>query len=138
MSLFRVYVDGALFYHPQMSKLAITDARIEADAENIDSMTLSAPFNHPYLSSIRPLSSTIVCKKGDAVVFEGRALDNGTDFYNTHREVKKLKQKEGDENERDPRGEESQLFRHFQRASKGPGAVAEGEGAAVPDTEPAG
>ena len=77
MSLFRVYVDGALFYHPQMSKLAITDARIEEDAENIDSMTLSAPFNHPYLSAVRPLASTIVCKKGDAVVFEGRALDNG-------------------------------------------------------------
>ncbi|MBR3017309.1 MAG: hypothetical protein IKH57_09575 [Clostridia bacterium] len=38
MSLFRVYVDGALFYHPQMSKLAITDARIEEDAENIDSI----------------------------------------------------------------------------------------------------
>ena len=34
MSLFRVYVDGTLFYHPQMSKLAITDARIEEDAEN--------------------------------------------------------------------------------------------------------
>ena len=80
MSLFRVYVDGALFYHPQMSKLAITAARIEEDAENIDSMTLSAPFNHPYLSAIRPLASTIVCKKGDAVVFEGRALDNGTDY----------------------------------------------------------
>ncbi len=46
MSLFRVYVDGALFYHPQMSRLAITDVRIEEDAENIDSMTLSAPFNH--------------------------------------------------------------------------------------------
>ena len=30
------------------------------------------------------MASTIVCKKGDAVVFEGRALDNGTDFYNTH------------------------------------------------------
>ena len=84
MSLFRVYVDGALFYHPQMSKLAITDARIEEDAENIDSMTLSAPFNHPYLSTVRPLASTIVCKKVDAVVFEGRALDNGTDFYSTH------------------------------------------------------
>ena len=41
MSLFRVYVDGALFYHPQMSKLAITDARIEEDAENIGSMTLA-------------------------------------------------------------------------------------------------
>ena len=84
MSLFRIYVDGSLFYHPQMSKLAITAARIEEDAENIDSMTLSAPFNHPYLSAVRPLASTIVCKKGDTVVFEGRALDNGTDFYNTH------------------------------------------------------
>lgn len=84
MSLFRIYVDGALFYHPQMSKLAITAARIEEDAENIDSMTLSAPYNHPYLSAIRPLASTIVCKKGNAIVFEGRALDNGTDFYNTH------------------------------------------------------
>ena len=84
MSLFRVYVDGALFYHPHMSKLAITDARIEEDAENIDSMTLSAPFNHPYLSSIQPLASTIICKKGNTIVFEGRALDNGTDFYNTH------------------------------------------------------
>ena len=46
MSFFRVYVDGALFYHPQMSKLAITDARIEEDAENIDSMTLSACLHH--------------------------------------------------------------------------------------------
>lgn len=59
-------------------------ARIEENAENIDSMTLSAPYNHPYLSAIRPLASTIVCKKGNAIVFEGRALDNGTDFYNTH------------------------------------------------------
>ena len=84
MSLFRVYVDGALFYHPHMSKLAITQAQIQEDAENIDSMTLSAPFNHPYLSNIQPLSSTIICKKGNTVVFEGRALDNGTDFYNSH------------------------------------------------------
>lgn len=75
MSLFRIYVDGSLFYHPHMSQLAITAARIQEDAENIDSMTLSAPYNHPYLSSIKPLASAIVCKKGDAVVFEGRALD---------------------------------------------------------------
>ena len=84
MKLFRVYVDGALFYHPHLSKLAITQAQVQEDAENIDSLTLSAPHNHPYLSSVRPLASTIVCKKGNAVVFEGRALDNGTDFYNTH------------------------------------------------------
>ncbi len=84
MALFRVYVDGALFYHPRMSKLAITQAQIQEDAENIDCFVLSAPFNHPYLDAIKPIASTIVCKKGNEVVFEGRALDDGSDFYNTH------------------------------------------------------
>lgn len=84
MSLFRVFVDGQLFYHPQLSQLAITKAQVKEDAENIDSLALSAPFNHPYLSLVRPMASTIVCKKDDRIVFEGRALDEGSDLYNTH------------------------------------------------------
>jgi len=84
MSLFRVYVDGQLFYHPHLSQLSITEAKVQEDAENIDSLTLSAPFNHPYLDSLKPMASTIVCKKDSEVVFEGRALDAGSDFYNTH------------------------------------------------------
>lgn len=84
MRLFRIYVDGTLFYHPKLSRLAVTEAKVQEDAENIDSMTLSAPYNHPYLSSIKPMSSVIVCKKGNETVFEGRALDDGSDFYNTH------------------------------------------------------
>lgn len=84
MSLFRVFVDGQLFYHPQLSQLAITKAQVKEDADNIDSLALSAPFNHPYLSLVRPMASTIVCKKDDRIVFEGRALDEGSDLYNTH------------------------------------------------------
>lgn len=84
MSLFRIYVDGNLLYHPNLSKLAITEAKVSEDAENIDSFTLSAPFNHPYIDSIKPMASVIVCKKGETTVFEGRALDDGSDFYNTH------------------------------------------------------
>jgi phage minor structural protein len=84
MSIFRVFVDEQLFYHPKLSSLAITQAQLQEDAENIDSLTLSAPFNHPYISSIKPMASTIVCKKDSKTVFEGRALDDGSDFYNTH------------------------------------------------------
>lgn len=84
MSLFRIFVDGKAFYHPHLSQLAITEAQVKEDAENIDSLTLSAPHNHPYLDFIRPMASTIVCKKGNQVVFEGRAIDDGSDFYNTH------------------------------------------------------
>ena len=84
MSLFRVFVDGQIFYHPNLSKLAITTAQIKEDAESIDSLKLSAPYNHPYLNSVKPMASVVVCKKGDETVFEGRALDNGSDFYNTH------------------------------------------------------
>ena len=84
MSLFRVFVDGAVFYHPSLSQLAITEAMLSEDAESIDSLTLSAPHSHPYISSIVPLQSVIVCKKNNETVFEGRALDDGSDFYNTH------------------------------------------------------
>ena len=34
MSIFRVYVDGQIFYHPHLSKLAITEATVSEDAEN--------------------------------------------------------------------------------------------------------
>lgn len=84
MSLFRIFIDGNVFYHPNLSKLAITTAQIKEEAENIDSLKLSAPYNHPYLETIKPMASVIICKKGDETVFEGRALDNGSDFYNTH------------------------------------------------------
>ena len=36
MGLFRVYVDGALFYHPHMSKLAITQAQIQVKVSVAD------------------------------------------------------------------------------------------------------
>lgn len=84
MSIFRVYVDGQIFFHPHLSKLAITEATVSEDAENIDSFTLSAPYNHPYIDFIRPMASVIQCKRDDEVVFEGRSLDDGSDFYNTH------------------------------------------------------
>ena len=73
MSIFRVFVDDRLFYHPQLSQLAITKAQVQEDVENIDSLTLAAPFNHPYLSTIKPMASTIVCKKGGRTVVAGRA-----------------------------------------------------------------
>ena len=60
MKLFRVYVDGKLFYHPHFSRLAITQAQVKEDAENIDSLILSAPYNHPYLKDMKPMSSEIV------------------------------------------------------------------------------
>lgn len=84
MSDFKVYVDGNIFYHPNLSKLAILGAQIKEDAENIDSFTLSAPFNHPYLNLVKPMSSVITCKYGNETIFEGRALDDGSDFHNSH------------------------------------------------------
>ena len=76
MSIFRVYVDGQIFYHPHLSKLAITEATVSEDAENIDSFTLSAPYNHPYIDFIRPMASVIQCRRDDEVVFEDQSTTN--------------------------------------------------------------
>lgn len=50
MSLFRVFVDGELFYHPGLSKLAITQAQVKEDAENIDSLT---PQHHSIIHTLK-------------------------------------------------------------------------------------
>lgn len=60
MSLFRVFVDGQLFYHPHLSQLSITEAKVQEDAENIDSLTLSASFN-PSLSFCNPANGFDHC-----------------------------------------------------------------------------
>ena len=33
MSVFRIFVDGQLFFHPQLSQLAITEAKLTEDAK---------------------------------------------------------------------------------------------------------
>ena len=42
MSIFRIYVDGQLFYHPQLSQLAITEAKMTEDAETVSYTHLRA------------------------------------------------------------------------------------------------
>lgn len=80
MSIFRVYVDGQIFYHPHLSKLAITEATVSEDAENIDSFTLSAPYNHPYIDFIRPMASVIQCRR-DSLTYnaDSGAAASGSD-----------------------------------------------------------
>ncbi len=84
MSIFRIYVDGLLFYHPSISSLTITQCSLTEDADAIDSVKLSAPKDHPYINSIKPITSLITLKKDKKIVFVGRAIDDGSDFYNTH------------------------------------------------------
>lgn len=80
MSLFRVFVDDQLFYHPHLSQLSITEAKVQEDAENIDSLTLSAPFNPSLSFAVQPMASTIVCKKDALTVFEGGPWMRGRIF----------------------------------------------------------
>ena len=80
MSLFRVYVDGALFYHPQMSKLAITQAQIQEDAENIDSLTLSAPHNHRSDFRARPTDAILPDVREHIHVVDGENKGHGNTF----------------------------------------------------------
>ena len=70
MSLFRVFVDGQLFYHPHLSQLSITEAKVQEDAENIDSLTLSAPFNHPYLCLLYTSSTIFLPVMGFSLLSE--------------------------------------------------------------------
>ena len=82
MSLFRVYVDGALFYHPQMSKLAITDARIEEDAENIDCGTGDGSLSRPPVPALSNEKAAVAHQHlaGGVAGFVGQKADGARDL----------------------------------------------------------
>ena len=83
MSIFKVYADGELLYHPAISELALTKAELTEDAESIDSFIMSLPENHPYINDIKLISTIITCRDGTQTVFEGRVIDISRDFYGT-------------------------------------------------------
>lgn len=83
MSVFKVYADDKLFYHPAITELSLTKAEITEDAESIDSFQMSVPAAHPYLDDIKMLSTYITCVNDGETVFEGRVLDINRDFYGT-------------------------------------------------------
>jgi len=39
MSLFRVFVDGQLFYHPHLSQLSITEAKVQEEKDKLEKYT---------------------------------------------------------------------------------------------------
>ena len=47
MSLFKVYVDGSLFYHPNISKLAITEAQIHFPKQSAKALGKSLNYSLP-------------------------------------------------------------------------------------------
>ena len=84
MSLFRIFVDGALFYHPNLSQLAITEAKVQENAESIDSLTLSAPHSHPYhYQSIPDLLEELCISEVDRFIREYPNIRSITECLNS-------------------------------------------------------
>ena len=66
MSLFKVYVDGSLFYHPNLSKLAITEAQIQEALQRLIEGRTTFAIAHR-LSTLKNANRLFVLDKGKIV-----------------------------------------------------------------------
>lgn len=83
--MYQVYYDDALI-HDLSQGLSLIDGSIDLEDNSAGGFTFSIPPMHPAYTSLIIRKGTITVKKGDEVIFCGRAITESKDFYN-NREI---------------------------------------------------
>lgn len=85
MNEFTFYVDGDKFFDLKIDELALINPVLELETNAAGTLEFTMPPTHPKIDSIKPLTSTIEIKRDGEWFWEGRLINNGSDFYNEHK-----------------------------------------------------
>lgn len=83
--MYQVYYDSTLI-HDLSQGLSLIDGSIDLEDNSAGGFTFSIPPMHPAYTSLIIRKGTITVKKGEEVIFCGRAITESKDFYN-NREI---------------------------------------------------
>lgn len=78
--MYKVFYDDALI-HDLSQGLSLIDGTIDLEDNSAGGFTFTIPPMHPAYSSLIIRKGTITVKKGDEVIFCGRAITDSKDFY---------------------------------------------------------
>ena len=80
--MYRVYCDGFLLYHTQMSGLKIFSPSIELELNKTGSFQFTIHADHPYYGLIQRMKSIITVYRDEILLFRGRVLVEETKWHN--------------------------------------------------------
>ena len=80
--MYRVFCDGELLYHPNLSKLKIFSAKLQLELNKTGNFTFIIYPDHPLYNKLYKLKSTITVYNKNGLIFRGRILNEKDGFYN--------------------------------------------------------
>ena len=79
--MYRLYLDGKLFYDPRNPVLALTDLTCEQEINRTGSLKFTIPALHPQMEEVRKMQSELFLFQDDEWIYSGRVLSEEYDFF---------------------------------------------------------
>lgn len=79
--MFKIYLNDECFYDDRMEQRSITGLKLTLEENKAGSMEFTIYPDHPYYSAFEKITSTILVKQNDVIIFRGRVLDSEESFY---------------------------------------------------------
>ncbi len=79
--MFKIYLNDECFYDDRMEQRSITGLKLTLEENKAGSLEFTIYPDHPYYSAFEKITSTILVKQNDVIIFRGRVLDSEESFY---------------------------------------------------------
>ncbi len=79
--MYRLYLDGKLFYDPRDPALALNELTCEQEINRTGSLKFTIPALHPQMEEVRKMLSELSLFQDEEWIYSGRVLSEGYDFY---------------------------------------------------------
>ena len=80
--MYFIECDGYSIYDPRVPDLIVTAAKLSLELNKADSLTFTIQRDHPNITALKKLKSTIVVYEDSTVLFRGRLLDETVGWLN--------------------------------------------------------
>lgn len=80
--MYQILCDGYGLYDPRVDELMLLNPRCKLEVNTVGEASFTILTNHPNYDKLKKLKSIFEIRQDDQVIFRGRMLNDGRDFYN--------------------------------------------------------
>ena len=79
--MYKIYVDGQLFYDPRIPALGLSDLSLEMEVNKTGTLKMTIPATHPQISNLTRMYSELSVYQDGEWIWSGRVCSDDYDFY---------------------------------------------------------
>ena len=79
--MYRIYLDGAVFYDPRQKEYALTKLTCDLEVNKTGTLSFTIPATHPMIEDLRKMYSELSVYQDEDWLYTGRVVSDRYDFY---------------------------------------------------------